>query len=331
VKKSILLTVTAVVLAVAIAAGAFFLLVERGGLPDDPLLLAPAETSVLVRVDMKALKRSIVFRKLVEERGLDAGMKELAEKCGYDLLGALSELFVFVRPDETSNSVAIVGSGRIDVEAAMSCMRQRLAENEVELEETTLEGFRALTSPTISARVAFVGSRGIVLGEEPLVTDILRRVRGEIPRLDAKSHLAVLYDRIRPERDVVVAAELKENWHRSARDFLEPQHAYQLMPSLMHLHEAGIGITLRDGFSLGAVLVFDEAKEGQRAADVVEKTLENLKKNVFLSLTPVGPALASVKTETEDNELRVGLSLTQQQVEDLLRVAKALESDETPE
>jgi hypothetical protein len=331
VKKTILLTVTALVLAVAIAAGAFFLLVERGGLPNDPLLLAPADTSILVRVDMRALKRSIVFRKLVEERGLDAGMKELAEKCGYDLLDALSELFVFVRPKDESNTVAIVGSGKLDVDAAMACMRQRLAENEVELEETTLEGFRALTSPTITARVAFVGARGIVLGEEPLVLDILRRVRGEIPRLDAKSHLAVLYDRIRPQRDLVVAAELQENWHRSAHDFLEPKHAYQLMPSLMHLHEAGVGVTLRDGFSLGALLVFDEAKEGQRAADVVEKTIENLKKNVFLSLTPVGPALASVKTENEGNELRVGISLTQQQVEDLLRVAKALESDEREE
>jgi hypothetical protein len=327
VKKTVLLTVSAVVLALAIAAGAFFLLIEGGGLPRDPLLLAPEETSVLVRVDMKAVKRSLIFKKLIEERGLDAGMRDLAEKCGYDLLGALSEIFAFVRPEGESNSIALVGSGHIDVDAAMACMRTRLAENQIELEETSIEGFRALGAESISARVAFVGSRGVVLGEEPMVTDILKRVRGEIPRLDAKSHLAVLYERMRPGRDIVLAAELPENWHRSAHGFLEPKHAYELMPSLMHLHEAGVGLTLRDGFSLGAVLAFDEEAEGEKAARVVETTVENMRKNVFLSLTPAGPALAAIKVESEGEELRMGLNLTQQQVEELLRVAKAFDDD----
>jgi hypothetical protein len=330
VKKTIVLTGSAIVLAVAIAAGAFFILVERGGLPDDPLLLAPEETSILVRVDVKAVKRSLLFRTLIEDRGLDAGMKDLAEKCGYDLLGALSELFIFARPEGTSHSIAVVGSGRIDVDATMACMRTRLAENEIELEESTLEGFRALTNPTIKARVAFVGARGVVLGEEPMVQDILKRVRGEIPRLDAKSHLAVLYERIRPGRDVVLAAELPENWHRSARGFLEPEHAYQLMPSLMHLHEAGLGLSIRDGLAFGSVFVFDEEEEGKKAADTARFTLENLKKNVFLSLTPAGPALAAIKVENEGSELRLGVTLTQQQVEDLLRVAKALDDGESP-
>ena len=317
-KKSVSLTATALVRAVAIAAVAYFVLVERGGLPD---------TAVILRVDMDALKRSALFKQIIEDTGLDAGLTALAEKCGYDLLGPVAELFLFVRPEEKFNSVAVVARGQLDPDATMNCMRMRLEENQVVLEETQLEGFRALTSETISSRVAFVGSRGMVLGEEPVVVDILKRVRGQIPQLDRKSHLATLYERMRPRRDIVLAAELPENWHRGAHDLLEPEQAYALMPSLMGLHEAGLGLSVRDGLSLGGVLVFNEEKDASKAASVAETTLENMKKNVFLSLTPVGPALSGVSIESVAAEMRFGLTLTEAQIQELLRVAKAFGDD----
>lgn len=332
VKKTLALTASAVLLAVAIAASAYFLLIERGGLPDDPILIAPEDTSVILRADVKRVVRSEVFQKLVEGRGLDAAVKELAEECGYDFVRAVDELFVFVRPEGETNTIALVGAGRFDVEAASRCFKTRMeSDASLELEEMTLEGFRALGHESIRARVAFVGSRGIVLGEEPMVIDILKRVRGEIPRLDKDSHLAKLYRRMSPRRDLVLAAGLPKGWHLAAHDVLEPRHAYELAPTLMHLHEFGLGLTLREELSFGSVLVFDEEAESARAHEAAERTLDAMKKNFFLSLTPVAPALAAIQLEREGKEVRVGLELTAEQIADVARVAKALGEDDEKE
>lgn len=313
-----------VALSIGLAIGAWAFFLSKGSLPDDPLRYAPDETFAIARINAGSLKRAPVVQKLLEESdGLLAGLKE---DCSFKLALGLDHATLFVLRDAESERVggvvALVGS--FDRASTVECMQSRLNEVEVSSTLIELEGFETLAVENSLTRAAFIGKKGILLGDEPQLASVLRKLRGEGRTLDEESGVGALFRRIHTgRRDIEVAVSLYEGWHREFGELLDAQQAYHILPEVRDLTDLAFGTSIQTGVNMGGFVRYSSSDRAEAAKESADTLLNSLRRNVLLAITPAAALISALKLDHEGREIRFGLDLGEPELEAVMRVLRA--------
>lgn len=321
-KKSLsILLGIALSLALAIGAWAFFL--SKGTLPEDPLRYAPDETFAIVRINAKSLKRAPAVRRLLEEE--EGFFAELREDCSFNLAMSLDHATVLLLRDDREKllSGVVALAGDFDRASTVQCMTERLEDAEVGSSLIELEGFDTLAVENSNTRAAFIGTKGIVLGDEANVAPVLRKLRGEGKPLDDDSGVGALFRRIHTGRDAELAVSLYDDWHHEVRDVLSPEQAYHLLPELRDLTDLAVGLSIQTGVNIGGFVRYNRTERAEMAKESLDTVLSNLRKNIFLAVTPAAALISGLKFDQEGREIRFGVEVGEGELEGIMRVLRA--------
>lgn len=312
-----------VALSFVLAVGAWAFFMSRGSLPSDPLRYAPDETFAIARINASSLKRAPAIKKLLEEN--EGILAELKEDCSFELAFALNHATVFMLHDAESELFGGVVSlvGNFNRAETIECMTSRLADVEVNATIVELEGFEALAVENSSTRAAFIGSKGIILGDEPQLAPVLRKLRGEGRAISDESGVGALFRRIHTGRDIEIAVSLYEGWHREVGELLDPAQAYHILPEVRDLTDVAFGTSIQSGINVGGFVRYSSSAHAERAKESVDALIATLKRNVFLAVTPAASLINALKFDQEGREIRFGVEVGEGELEAVMRVLRA--------
>lgn len=319
-----------VIAAVVVAAGALGLsFFNRDRLPDDPLSMAPAGSTVVIRVAVGTVTRSHLYSALLEEEEDDPGVRRIERLCGYDPLEQVEEAVVFLggdgdRPFEHLGFVARgeMARGRENRERLVSCVRRVIAEDGGGLEQVEVEGEPAVASASGSSHAAFLGDDGVVGGDREVVGQAIRVARGDERSARGDPTLVRLWERVSGDRDIVAVGRLPRRWLPALRRIAGDLEGD--FDALSAIRALGIGVRVRSGVSIGLAAETQSASSAQRLERAVTDQVERLLEDRMIRLSALGSALRRLSVEAQNREVVLTLSLRNDQIDDLLDLWREL-------
>lgn len=306
----------------AFAAAGFFLLARNAKLPEHPLDRVPASAEMVAWVDVPAVLRSTLWQRFVVASGEDAALRRLTERCGFDPLGQVANVDVFVTGEPGSlEHIGFVAEGDFDHEALAGCLRSAVTEDGGSLQEVEIEGMRAVASAHGPSRAAFVGARGIVAGHEDTVASTVRAIVGREATLGADTDVRALWDRLARTREIVAVAKIPEHWQDGLRRLLGSARADVLIPHLEHLRTLGLGARVSRGLGLTFVAVMASDEAATDLATKAREALQRLTSNPIVAISPAGAVLNHLETNAEGKDVTVALDVTQERLDRILGFA----------
>lgn len=297
-------------------------------LPATALAAAPVGSSIVMRVDVKAVTASHVWNALLEEDRGEDGMRRIEVACGYDPLEQVEEAFVFVsdsheRPFEDVGIVARgeMARGRKNRERLVECVRAVVSKGGA-LSQVEIEGVPAIASSSGRSHAAFLGKDGVVAGSRAMVTRLIQVAMGDALSAQEDETLERLWARVSTDRDVVAVARVPERWapalERMAADLGQDFEAVGRVRAL------GVGVRVRDGLSIGLAAETATAAAASELEQALKARMGGLLRQPLLRLSTFGRILRRIKTEAQGSELVVTASLTNAQVDALLGLWRQL-------
>jgi hypothetical protein len=313
---------------IALAAWAYSAL-GTAELPDEPLALAPEGSTLVARIAVATVTRSHLYEALLEDESDDPGVRRIERMCGYDPLEQIDEAVVFVggpreRPFEHLGFVARgeMARGRENKTRLVECVREVISEDGGGLREVEVEGERAVASASGSSHAAFIGSDGVVGGDREVVAQAIRVARGDAPSAAQDRMLARLWERVATDRDLVVVGRLPRRWLPIIERFTgELEGDFDALSGVRAL---GIGARVRGGLSIGLAAEAAQGSDAERLVDAVNTQIDRLLEDRLVRLSAVGTALRRVSAESQGREAVITVSLSNDQVDDLLELWRDL-------
>ena len=310
-------------------------------LPADPLALAPADATVVGRVDVPAVTRSRIWNAFLEED--DQGVRSIETTCGYDPLDDLEQVVVFAFGEEERpfDHLGFVARGELargadNRERLVRCVRSVLGERGGGIENVQVEGVDAVASAggrsperrddpdawrEHRSHAAFLGDDGVVGGDREVLTRTIRRVRGDAPAL-TDPMIRHLWSRVAGDRDVVAVGRVPARWHPALRRMTRGIRGD--LESLSALRALGVGATVRRGLSLGVAAVMESDDDARRLESAVRTLIDAALADPLARLSPLGGALRRVNLEAQERDLVLTVSLSDDRVEQLLELWREL-------
>jgi len=288
-----------------------------------PAVLAnvPANASAVLHVDVQALRDGTLWRRLVVGRGADAGLRRLEDRCGFDPIGDLETVTVYVSGEEpfALDHVAAVIAGPIQHERLGECLGDAAEETGARLRRTDVEGLPAIAGERGDSRAVFVGRRGIVFGPEPTVVQTIETIRdGESSANDGA--LGLIFRDVEG-RDVTFAARIPPQWREQAAGYV----GSEAMEILSKLDAIAVGARVRRGLSASIRLVMDDNASANALAERVTTTIEGVLDAPLVGFTPLAGALRQVTVTAEGTTVLIAFDWSEDRVSRLLDLAGEVE------
>lgn len=283
---------------------------RRSGGPRDLLGSAPSRAIVLAELDVAPLRRSSLFRELVGDS--DAGLDRIEETCGFDPLDQLRTIQVFVlraedddEDDAGLDQVAFVARGELDHEALARCVGEVVAGDGGGVHPTQIEGIDAIASDHGASVAAFLGTDGVVAGDDTVVAELLRIQSGATPPR-AREDLTRLFARAGASSHVRLVARLPRHW----QEFLG--RLTDLVGDDVPLDRAralGIGASLTDGLALSITLDLGDREEASDAQHALEERIADARRDPELAASALAVTLAHLELDARGTDLTVSTEL----------------------
>lgn len=302
------------------AAGAYFVL-RPPELKPAPLANVPANASAVLHVDVPALRDGTIWRRLVVGRGADAGLRRLEDRCGFDPVGDLETVTVFVSGDEpfALDHVAAVIAGPVQHEKLGECLGDAAEQTGARLRRTEVEGLPAVAGERGDSRAVFVGRRGIVFGPEPTVVQTIHTIRDGEASADAGA-LGLIFRDV-AGRDVTFAARVPPQWREQAARYVDSR----AMETLAKLDTIAIGARVRRGLSASIRLVMQDNESATALAARVTELVQGVLDAPLVGFTPLAGALRQVSVTAEGTTVLVAFDWSEERVSRLLDLAGEIE------
>lgn len=309
----------AAVLALAIGASALSNWLSAGSVPDHPLALAPVGTTAVARVDMPALLASPLWAAWVGEG--DAGYQRIVSTCGFDPLGDLRTVDVYLvgtarRP---LDQVGFVARGALRHEELIRCVESITEGEGGGVHEVDIEGVRAIASDHGSSRAAFVGRDAIFGGDESLVRDLIRRAHDEGPSLAEDETLAALYRRARTRGELIAVARIPESWRPVIARATAADARWAPAASVVAL---GLGARIRSGLGATLVVELGRAEDARDLRGALMDGLDDLLSRPLVRLSTLGGALRHVDADTDGASLVLTVDLDDEELAAVVAYAR---------
>jgi len=277
--------------------------------PVGALEVVPADASAIVRVDVRRLRASKLWRRLVHERGADRGLEQLRETCGFDPLKNAHDLVIFVRGDEDEPlaHVGFVLRGRFDAARLSDCVGRALQQQGAELRRTSVAGLPAIAAGRGDSRFAFVGDRALLGGSLETVRAIAHVIASGAPNATS-GDLAASYRRVEESTDLTLVAKTPSRWlnslRRAAATASPGLEAALTDPPLLSL-----GARLREDLTFDLRLRLSDAAGADRARATVQTSLAQIAQNPSLRVLGIGDLPERIQLTREGPVLRLRASL----------------------
>ncbi len=293
------------VIALALGGAGVVAFLNGRALSDDPLELAPAGTTAVLRVDVPALMASPLWAAWVGDG--EPGYRRIVSECGFDPLADLrtADVYVVGTTRRPLDQVGFVVRGPLHHEELVRCVERVSEEGGGGVHEVEIEGVRAIASDHGSSRAAFVGSDAIVGGDEDLVRNLLRRAHGEGESLANDPALASLYARVRSRRELIAVARIPESW-RAVLLRAAPDASWAPVQSL---EAVGLGAAIREGLGATVVLELGDEDDARDLRGAITDWLAATLDRPLVRLSLVGAALSHVAVEVDRRELVLSAEL----------------------
>jgi len=302
-----------------------WLLVGQGPrLGPEPLGNVPAEATAMVWANVPAVMASAPWERLVTREGGDQSMRRIERLCGFNPLARLSGLTLFAVGDAPGDlrRVGLLARGALDRSAFAECVREVVEEDGGSVRRVDIDGVPAVAGRG-GSRAAFVGSDGIVGGDEETVRQVLRVARGERPGADGDETLRLLWQRVAPGSQMVAVAHVPEGWREAIRRWVRDSLDRELSP-LSGLRAAGAGARLGRGLGLGIALEMDRESQAGALVDALRAQVEEALDRPVVALSAAGPALRRLQMEPQERTVVLTLELSSSQLEGAMDLIEEL-------
>lgn len=312
------LIVAALVAGLGVLAAWAMMTMRSPELAKDPLAAAPAGTSVVMHVDVPAVRASHLWRLLLEEEG--AGQAEVERVCGYDPLAQVEEAFVFVSgtADEPFGELGLVARGQMARGAEsrrrlLDCVGAVAGKGDA-LERVDVEGVPAIVSSG-GSHAAFVGADAVLAGDRSMVARVIQVARGEVLSTTDDETLRRLWSRVSTDRDLVAVARLPDRWVPALRRMAAQVEGD--LRALATIRALGVGVRVRGGLSIGLAAETQDAEGAHELERALLGQIDGLMAGPLVRLSTVGRVLRRVRTEAHGSELVVTASVSDAQLDSL--------------
>lgn len=316
----------------ALGAGGFFAwkLLKGIQMPEAPLANVPRSATIVGFVRVGNVIHSEIVRTLLSREVLEARLERIRERCGFDPASQVDDAILFVDGTQARqlDSIGIVARGPFDHEKLSRCFREAFREEGLgQMRMLQIDGVPAAAPAEGEERAAFLGQRGIAIGDEATVRQVIGVVRDRRPSAAADPVLARLWDRVASGRDIVLIGHLPTNWQQSVRDLagVDPNIAFREIIDAVRAF--GVGATVTNGLQIGAVLAMRDNAAATSIATDTRAQLDQLTANVLVSLTPFGPVVRSIRTEQHGEDFVVTVDLPRERLDRMIEFATGWAND----
>ncbi len=300
-KRSTVVLATCAILLLAFVG--YVLFFPKRGLPTAPLRALPADVDAFARVRVARIVASEPWRVIVVDREEDRGIQQVKQRCGFNPLESLEEIFVFARPGPTRLEVAVNARGSLSQAKLIDCMTKFSGGTLKDYAYERVAGFDTIRNKRGTDRASFVGRDAFVAGGAEAVSAALSALAGERANAESDAQLKQLYDSLSADSELALVVRMPK----------DPKLRAQLIDRLWLPAEAATdlrALTLevrltadRIAFALRLLLA-----DPQRASALALQ-LEEVRAQVLtlpgLALVGVGPTLRALKIEHGTDELSV--------------------------
>ena len=312
-------------LLVAGVGGALYYFFRPPELHPAPMANVPANASAVLHLDVPAIRDGTLWRRLVVGTGRDRGLRRLEEECGFDPIGGLNAVTVFVSGEApfALDHVGAVLAGTFDHERLGECLGEAAEATGSQLRRTDVAGLPAVAGARGDSRAVFVGRNGIVFGPEPTAIQTIATIRDGDPSAD-QTALGLIFRDVEG-RDLTFAARIPPQWRDQLQQSVPGELGSELATMLAHLDAVAIGARMRRGLSASIRLVLDDPTAAEALGTWLRRKLDAVLDTPFIGLTPVAGALRQLAVEREGMVVTLAFDFTEERVEELLEFAQDLE------
>lgn len=299
-------------------------------LPQAPLANVPRSATIVGYIRVGTVVNSDVVRSLVSRELFEARLERIRERCGFDPAAQIDDAILFV--DATApreiGKIGVVARGPFEHEKLSRCFRDAFREEGLgAMRMMQIDGVPAVAPAEGAQRAAFLGRRGIAIGDEPTVRQVIGVVRDSEASATGDRVLARLWDRVASGRDIVLIGHVPPNWQQSVRDLAGVDPDVAVRQILNNLKAFGVGVTFSNGLQIGGVLGMRDQASATSLANDTRQQLEALSGNLMVSLTPLGPIVRAIRTEQHGQDFVVTLDLPRDRLDRVLQFMEAWAAD----
>lgn len=187
----------------------------------DPLANLPAKTIALLRIDVQALRRSVLLEPAVGVWLPGANLRSARKDCGFDPLEGIEELVIWVdeRSDGRAGTIGLIARGAIEPKRLAQCIGRLAHEEGIALTSGEIQGLPTLAQPGGRSTIVLLRDEGLIWAPEASILRVLRVAAGEEGSLAGDAPFAAAWRESRPSDGLRGLARAASAWKSSvARD-----------------------------------------------------------------------------------------------------------------
>lgn len=307
--------------AAGFAAGSMFLAARESKPPKpmSPLMAAPADSMLVVTVDLERLRSSPVLAPLVQEGRELRGIGKLEDVCGFDPIGSLREI-AFAVPSGEGDDLGVIATGPIEAEAFLRCASHVIDRRggkfviETDGSFTLVRDWHGGQGGTIAVR----NGGPVLLGEGELLKAMMRAAEEKAP-----SALSTLHPGLRERAgegaivaSIVIPNEMKE---------LVRAEVGQDFPAL-RLESAVAVLSADPAFRIGMRANCDAPEPCAELAESLREARDEKAGEVGARLAGLANLLSRLRIEAEGKSLVARLDVPAEEASKLVDRLMALQA-----
>lgn len=288
--------------------------------PMSPLMAAPADSMLVVTVDLERLRSSPVLAPLVQEGRELPGVGKLEEVCGFDPVGSLREI-AFAMPSGEGDDLGVIATGPIEAEAFLRCASHVIDRRggkfviETDGSFTLVRDWHGNQGGTIAVR----NGGPVLLGEGELLKAMMRAAEGKAPNALSTPHPEL---RERAGEGAIVASLVIPN---AMKEVVRAELGGEDVPAL-RVETAAATLSADPAFRIGVLANCDSPEPCAELAGSLREARDEKAGELGARLVGLGKLLSRLRIEAEEKSLVARLDLPAEEASELVDRLMALQA-----
>jgi hypothetical protein len=282
----------------------------------DPMKLAPADSRLLVQINVSRLRQTQFKDRLLQLRDRSASLKKkwdgMVQKSGLDPLRDIDTVLVAMpyQSDQAkgamSGEAAVILLGRFNQPAIVAWYKEQAGQGFKE----SKHGNRSVYANAAGQNLAFVNSTTAVVGDLPQVKKILDLADGKGQSARQTQKLVELTNRVRGNQVVWGVVSVPEEVSKRAKDADSPFKAVSAIVATIDF-AAGMELDFRADCT--------DENEAKSLTDKFNNLVKELLESPMFGSLGFGGIISELKGSQEGKVFHVVGNLPQQKLEDLIK------------
>ena len=308
--------------AAAIAAGGIALAKRETEVPKpaSALMAAPADSMLVLTVDLDRLRASPVFAPLVQEGRELPAIGKLTEICGFDPVGSLREI-AFTMPKGEGDEIGVIAMGSVEAEPFLRCASQVIDKRggkpvvEPAGSFMSVREWHGQQGGTIAVR----NGGPVLLGEGALLQAMMHAAEGKAPNALSTEHPKL---REQAGEGAIVATLVIPN---ALKEKMRAELEGQDVPAL-RVESAAAALAADSSIRVGLLLNCDAPEPCSELAASLRKTRDEEARGLGARLTGLGSLLSRLQIEASGKSVTARLEVPAEEASKLVDRLMALQA-----